>query len=214
MTTIVGYIDHEGRTWVGADRLVTTGGYSFRVPGGVCKLLRAGPWVVGLAGSTMLHVRLKARLEVLAEQDDAGWVGEELLALVRAQGWEAEKGPGDPPRYSMAGVIGRDGELWELEPTGLVSVVEGVFVSVGSGWKYAYGAWCAARDIIVSDGRRMVEGCLSAAAAFDCGTGGGTDVWEAGPWARPVVDEARSEASADPGMALRRFLSGGGGVKP
>lgn len=172
MTIIVGYVDPDGEVWLGSDSLKTSG-REYRYQGSFPKILRAGPWLIGLAGSAMMFRLLQLRTDVIAGFEYPGQIGDFMVGLAKEFAFKPEEEAGRPPAWGNSCVIASVDGLWEMGGDGTVWQCDESFVAIGSGSAQAEGAGYALK---VSDfpiaGDDVVKVCLEAACAYDTACGG------------------------------------------
>lgn len=166
MTCAVGIV-RSGRVWIGADSAATSDDLiATRAP----KVFRAGPLLVGFAGSYRSAQVLEHGLEVPSQADgqsDLAWLSTTFLDALR----QAQRRAGAIRRdaevdgSATAYLIGYRGALYELDGEYAIGVV-GEYAAIGSGGAVALGSLHATPAL---SPRRRVEAALEAAACHCVG---------------------------------------------
>lgn len=172
MTIIVGYVDEDGDVWLGADSRRTSGRqyiYQDSAP----KIIKAGPWLIGLAGSSMMSRLLELRAEAISGFLEPGPIGDLVVMLAKEFGFKPEEEAGGPPLWGSSLIIASIDGLWEMSSSGMVWKCDSGFCAIGSGSPQSEGAAYALKvsELRIS-GEDVVRVCLEAACAYDTACGG------------------------------------------
>lgn len=187
MTTVAGYVDPDGVAWLAADTLAVMAPGDRKCLDDVEKIVRAGPWLVGVAGPVAVLRFLESRAETLAEVGHPGAIADMVWSNMRDLGWQPEM-EGGVPAWPCELVIVSRNELWQVSRDGLAER-ERLFAAVGDGAPYAYGAWHAMDAHGVLSGPELLQAVMQAAAAFSPFTGPHFGALDGPYWTpRPVED--------------------------
>jgi hypothetical protein len=105
MTAICGFRDPAGTVWIGADTRVVSG--SFIVPMECRKILRAGVWRIGQAGSGAAGSALQAADNMLARCADVDALAREIRRVFRNAEFSdcKDKNHPGPPEYGQEIIV-------------------------------------------------------------------------------------------------------------
>lgn len=137
MTIICGY--HRGNeVWIGADSQIQGGDFVY--PETVEKLVRHGPWVLGIAGSALTLRLISQQGQTIAGMSAPEEIADFLQQLYRDAGFKRDETHPGPPDYQQEAVLVSTKGCWSISSNGIVGVPSWGFVSVGSGDRVAFGA--------------------------------------------------------------------------
>lgn len=172
MTIVCGY--HAcGQTWIGADTNVNGGDYIY--PEKFSKIVRLGPWALGIAGSAATPSLIRRKGGPIVQMKDPQDIADFLQSLYREAGYKQIDSSG-PPRYDQEVVLASRAGVWSISDGGIVGEPKWGFVAAGSGAWPAFGAaFVAVR--LGRGGKEVVERAIGAACALDQKCGGKPEIF-------------------------------------
>jgi ATP-dependent protease HslVU (ClpYQ) peptidase subunit len=140
MTAICGFRDPAGTVWIGADSRAING--SFIVQMECRKILRAGVWRIGQAGSAVAWNTLTRIENTLARCADVEALAIESRRAFRNAEFSdcKEKDHPGPPNYGQEILVACPSGIWIIEPDGTITEPIGRFLAVGRAQDICYGA--------------------------------------------------------------------------
>lgn len=171
MTLVCGYLEKNGRVWIGGDSVGVNG--SFVVPARLSKLLRAGDWRVGMAGNWAANLPLERAADRLAACGGVGDLVFAILDVLKEAGFNDTKPPNTPGPADFAQeflAARRDG-IWAIEGDGSLVIPKGRFLAIGRAQDIAYGAAEVLLDRGPSEGREFITCVLEIGARFYASVG-------------------------------------------
>ena len=140
MTAICGFRDPAGTVWIGADTRVVSG--SFIVPTECRKIVRAGVWRIGQAGSAAAGAALQAADNMLARCADVDALAREIRRVFRNAEFSdcKDKNHPGPPEYGQEIIVATPNGIWEITTDGVVIEPIGRFIAIGRAQEVCYGA--------------------------------------------------------------------------
>lgn len=170
MTCILGFRAGEVAV-LGADRRSTFGGTP--LTDGAQKLVTAGEWTIGTAGSARYKQVLARNIAALATAPTIDDLATVLRDALIADGWKPKADPdGGPDCYGHSAAVTRAGRLWLVgSDFGIAEIEAGEFVGFGSGCDYALGAGEALKRTGLAPAD-VIRGAIAIACKFEPSCGG------------------------------------------
>lgn len=175
MTCVVA-IEHEGKVWMGADRLGSDGhrGEPYAVP----KVFKKDGLLIGCCGSYRMMQILQHALEVPKEtltNNIDKWVAIDLVKAMRTayKANEWDKKDGDEAKGNPI-LVAIQGRCYEIQSDfSYLRSISGEY-AVGSGQDYAKGSLFATRNLAAP--RQRIIAALNAASEYIISVGGPYDI--------------------------------------
>lgn len=172
MTCILGYLSNEGGLYMAADGRCT--GSSAIYSDNYQKITRCGNWLVGVSGESLVTSLLVENAERIGVSSTAFNVSQEIRKLLKENDWKTSCEESGSLRYGVGLLIGRPCELWVgFSNLGVVPVMRGSFMGVGSGGDFSMGAADAlSREPHEMKPEEVIRRAVATAARFDGAVGG------------------------------------------